>query len=375
MQTKGRYDTMELLSKQADWIGEGRLAEYARLREGQPNQIEKEMEILGVAMEKRLSFRGHTAQILDKEQVRLAILGRLAGCKWGTEIGILRPTGEALIVSLLRYCIALIGTGAYEKDMRRLEVCILNVLPRRVAGESRSARILVLHATAGLISVHNLYVQQCDALLDRGLRAENGSIQNRIARWTQEQFGITGWRAAVLPLEVEGGIVPTRIYRMPFFDFDLQECWYFCVLNETPRAPPQHKVVSTFFTEAVEAEAKPGLQETTYNFEDARTWMDVGLQVLSASKWRPDCAASQRDNIIKTVPPNDPWGLLIFQSPLDCGSKEQSLGERGYNKLAMGAAGGLHITTCAFFQDETGARSAWVKRTDGVVYTHGVGSG
>ena len=55
MQTNGGYDTMELLSKRADWIGEGRLAGYARLREGQPYQIAEEMEILGVAMEKRLS--------------------------------------------------------------------------------------------------------------------------------------------------------------------------------------------------------------------------------------------------------------------------------------------------------------------------------
>ena len=83
MQTKGRYDTMELLSKQADWIGESRLAGYARLREGQPYQIAEEMEIVGVTMEKRLSFRGHIAQILNKAQVRLATLGRLAGCKWG----------------------------------------------------------------------------------------------------------------------------------------------------------------------------------------------------------------------------------------------------------------------------------------------------
>ena len=219
--------------------------------------------------------------------------------------------------------------------------------------------------------MHNLYVQQCAALLDRSLRAVNSSIKERIEQWTEAQFEVPGWKVEVIPLEMGEELGPGRVYRMPFFDFDLQEGWFFCVLEKTPRLLPQHRVASTFFTEAAESEVGPSLKETTYNFVNTKSWMDVGLQILHASGWRPDCAVPHKDNIGKMLPPADPNGLLLLQSPTNWGMEDQSPGKVGYNKWMNEESGGLHITTCAFFQNGVGSSCAWVKRTDGVVYTQG----
>ena len=114
-------------------------------------------------------------------------------------------------------------------------------------------------------------------------------------------------------------------------------------------APEVHKVASTFRTTAKEAETNPHLKEATYNFVGAGSWNEVGLQLLMAAGWRPDCAMGHIDNIEKLLPPKDPKGLLIVQSPGVRQEDEKSLGNIGYDRWMMGERGGLHVTVSTFF--------------------------
>ena len=159
---------------------------------------------------------------------------------------------------------------------------MVNVMARKVAGAGRSARLPVLHATAGVLSVKNLYIQQCAAFVDLGLRANNGSFQESLAGWTGRMYGVSAWDPKVVPVSVPEGLLAPRFHRMPFYDFDLQERWLVCELGEDPVLPPEHRVTSTFHTGAKEAEEDPRLKDTTHDFVDAHVWMEVGLQILAA---------------------------------------------------------------------------------------------
>ena len=71
-------------------------------------------------------------------------------------VGVLRLSGGALAVSLIRYVLAAYGSGLRERAMNQLEAPPVDALARRVAGLSRSARPSPLDVTAGMLSVHNL---------------------------------------------------------------------------------------------------------------------------------------------------------------------------------------------------------------------------
>ena len=66
-------------------------------------------------------------------------------------------TASTLIMSLIRYGMAVVGSMAYEQSLQRLDTAILNVTARRVLGVGQSGRIPTLHITAGMKSYHNVY--------------------------------------------------------------------------------------------------------------------------------------------------------------------------------------------------------------------------
>ena len=95
----------------------------------------------------------------------------------------MRITADALVTSLLRYGLGTYGSGAYEQCLRKIDTCVVNVVARKVLGVGRSARLPILHATAGAQAMRNLYTQRCAELVDAALRASASSIQNRLKTW------------------------------------------------------------------------------------------------------------------------------------------------------------------------------------------------
>ena len=138
------------------------------------------MKILGVTFDRDFTFEGHLRRLLSKAKIRLVLVKRVASQSWGLVVGMLRLTGEALVISLLRYCFAVVGSGLPESLFRRIDNQVINPLARQIAGVGPSARIPVLHAVSGLYFAHNLFTQHCGELLNLSLRAANSSIRERL---------------------------------------------------------------------------------------------------------------------------------------------------------------------------------------------------
>ena len=135
------------------------------------------MKILGVIFDEQFSFKEHFDRLLERAQIRMGIITRLSGHKWGLETRMLRLTGQSLVISLLKYGYAITGSGITELQLRQLNTRLLNPLARRTVGVGPSARPPVLFAMAGTLTSHNTYIQQCGEMLNRILRANGSSAQ------------------------------------------------------------------------------------------------------------------------------------------------------------------------------------------------------
>ena len=115
-----------------------------------------------------------------KAQLRQSVLKKVANSAWGVEVGVLKMTHDAVIVSLPRG--ALTATGScYPPDiMRSVKTQIVNIAARKIGGLSRGARIEALHFTVGTATIFNLYVRYCAEFLDACLRVGESTINTRL---------------------------------------------------------------------------------------------------------------------------------------------------------------------------------------------------
>ena len=125
---------------------------------------------------------------------------------------------------------------------------MVNVPARRVIGVGRSARLPVLHATAGILSARNLYAQHCADMVGHTLRAEGSSVQTRVMGLMCQAYQLQSWG---LPAQVRvpGSPLPSRVYCRRFFDMDLWELWFCDVLEHGPDLESRLKAGSVFTRE------------------------------------------------------------------------------------------------------------------------------
>ena len=133
----------------------------------------------------RLTFRDHIRTLISRAGVRHHVFTCLARSNWGLESSILRTTHNALLVSLTRYGLVAMGSGAYEADLRSLEVRHTNVAARRVLGVGATARLGTLFSTSDLLPARNLYLRSRAAMLDRDLRASECTLHSRLDKRPQ----------------------------------------------------------------------------------------------------------------------------------------------------------------------------------------------
>ena len=151
---------------------------------------------LGVKWDSRLCFMDHISGILTRAGVRHAVMARLVRSSWGLEVGVLRTTHAAPLVSLTGYGLVTVnvvglvkmGSGAYELGIRRLKAQLANISARQILGIGRPARLAALHMSAGVVSVRNQYIKACALMLDRAPRAYNSAIQLKWSRGCREPW-------------------------------------------------------------------------------------------------------------------------------------------------------------------------------------------
>ena len=135
------------------------------------------------------------------------MLKEVSGRTWGAETNILRETHKVFIESVISYGLVTTGSGAYETETRKLDTCALNPPAKAITGASFSARQAVLHATAGTLAAHNLYIQNCARAMDRGLRALNSTIARSLWTWNNKSYKVTGWRPRECALRPESKLL------------------------------------------------------------------------------------------------------------------------------------------------------------------------
>ena len=272
------------------------------------------MKVLGVILDNGMSFQKHTDQPLHRAKVRMGLLTRVSGFTWGHETNELRATADALIPGLSRYGLSVVGSGANEQSLRRIDTCIINVAARRVLGAGRSASLSPLHVAAGMQSIHNPYTQHCAELLGSSLRATASTIQCRKLQWVQRVFRISNWTPGK-PKFISPEPLEQRVCEFRFFDVDVEEEWPFSTIPECPQTPAALVAPSVYFTDAPEIELKPNPKSQTSTYYQAKAWFIVGIEILLASGWRPDCAKEHKINVTRALPPVTSWDApIILQS-------------------------------------------------------------
>ena len=98
---------------------------------------------------------------------------------------------------------------------------MLNILAGEIGGVGRAARLPVLRATAGILSVRYMYLRQCAGMVDRVLRAGISSICGRVGGLISKAYNIPNWKFhhqffSYIPLL-------SRVCRRQLCDADLQE--------------------------------------------------------------------------------------------------------------------------------------------------------
>ena len=328
------------------------------------------IKILGVVFDTGFGFTAHVEGILQKVRLRHGIMARLARSTWGLEAGLLRSTHAALLTSLMGYGLAVVGSGAYEKDLRRLGTQGANVTARRITGISRSARLEVLHAAAGIWSIHNQYLQHVAMLLARALAADRCSLRDKLDKWLQQTFSVETWVPNREEIQAWAGLRPRTVV-CGIHERDLQERWYHMPLAVKPKRGGVCTVGSVYHADTKIFRDTPLLKAQTYTFGGVQTWYEIGLQILLAADWRPDCTRVDQTNIKRSIPPRGKVGApLVFGGTSNM--TWQSNEEREMtDALLEGAGRRLDVEVQSFLEEGWGISCSYMRTPGGVVSTQG----
>ena len=346
-----------------------------------PYPVSSSLKVLGVTFNMGLDSRHQLESILDKAQVRLAVLARVAGATWGLEMGMLRLTHNSLLVSLIRYGLIIMGSGLFERHFLKMESRITNIAARRITGVGRSARPMVLHFVAGVSSAHNMFVPDCAYSVDRELRAEGSTVRTWMVERTAGIFGRKDWNKGQAELEDTPGVRPIR-GRQGICEEGIRENWFFTILDVPPGPFALPKTKSTFHTSAMEIGGVPVHKSKIFHFEGVRDWVEVGMQILKTIDWGGDVALPQSENVEMRGPPQDAKNGIIIRSRKRMWW--QASGE-GTGRCVEGQNNRkgkefdvedlrweeLWVVVGVFFQQHMGASCSWMKDPSGEISTQG----
>ena len=167
------------------------------LRDSLPYNYKTQFRVLGLELDETFGFEAEVENAIGRAMVRQRVMTQLARRTWGLEAGLLRSTHAALVTSLIGYGLVITGSHAYEGLMSRLETQYANIAARRITAVSRAAQLEVLRPMADILSVRNMYVQQCALLMDRALREHASLLQDRVGAYLRTVCRVEKWTEEV----------------------------------------------------------------------------------------------------------------------------------------------------------------------------------
>ena len=147
-----------------------------------PTPLTEDVKILGITFDRHCVFDTHIEGLISKECLRQGVLARVSHTTWGLETSILKATYDAVISSLIRYGLLILGSCLPEDLANRLDVQVINTAARRISRLPMTTRVETLHFISGPHSFRNLYVIHCAQFAHSALSSHGSPTQARIKR-------------------------------------------------------------------------------------------------------------------------------------------------------------------------------------------------
>ena len=186
----------------------------------------------------------------------------------------LRVTHDAIITSLSRYGLAVVGSCCPDGTANRMDPAIINTAARRISGLPVSARIEVLHFLAGTHSFRNLYIRRCAASLHQVLLSYDGAARKRLVADILAISRVSQIPPAVEPVAFD--IAKTFLTDSPGLPtFLLQQTkWMRNYYHKIPSLEGIQVPTSTYAVHATEIEQPPHIGNTRApSHTPIRGWM------------------------------------------------------------------------------------------------------
>ena len=273
--------------------------------DGFPYPLSEGVKVLGVTMDEYFTLDEHLKIMSTKAQVRQGILSKVSRCTWGLEMTILRLTHDALITSLLRYAMVVVGSCAPDDLINRIDTTIINVAARRISRLPLSTRIETLHFLSGTNSYRNMYIQQCAMFVRRARSAHGSAIERRV----NKEIGVI--------LNIDDQITELQVLRNDLdfaFMYDptglptdaiTKTTWLVYQQSKPAKMHQVEEIPSTYFAHAPEIRRIARRKRETYTFANTHSWLDVGLQVLKRAGWWPECSQPHTRHLDRMIPPEE----------------------------------------------------------------------
>ena len=267
-----------------------------------PYPLSSTMKVLGITIDRHFTFDSHHSALLAKSRTRQGILSSVAHRGWGLETSILRITHDALVTSLLRYGLNILGSSMPDDLVNRIDVLVINPAARRITGLETHTRIEVLHFLAGTQSYRNLYICHTAQFLHSSLLVPEGQIQARLKGELNAMLHTTTYhlvkRHAAYD-KMDAFLLGPENF--PPEMLDLIE-WSIMDYIDRPQLTDIPNLTSMYVAHATEITRAPLHREHTFRFKGVTSWQETAVKVLKYVGWRPECAVPQVLNVGRLLP-------------------------------------------------------------------------
>ena len=145
-------------------------------------------------------------------------------------------------------------------------------------------------------------------------------------------------------------------------------------LNDIPNLDEKYVVTNVYATETEISRTNPGLRAQMYTLNGVSTWYGVGLQLLAAIDWRPDCAVPDTVNIDRAVLARSrKEAPFVFGSPMNMPSLSEKTAHDIEVLLETKRVALLDIEARSYIVDGYGLSAACARTLEGWLRGYGLG--